>query len=226
MSHAAGRILLFCHADDLVDQAWLDTLSSAVGPGHMVRGWGECAQLNDPQCYQGDAWSRELIVRSGYIPGIDSANVVMTTNDALELGGFDESLRYVEDVDFGWRFQQVGKTVGIAAAVVHYRARTDTQGVFRQRRRWGRYNIRFRQRHRQPARTAPACRSDHELPVLDSRTIQTTWILPLEMLRAGRSERRRVLSQYGMTLGEFEGHLWFRFLRRMPVPPLISRAGG
>lgn len=49
------------------------------------------------------------------------------TNDALEFGGFDESFRYVEDVDFGWRFQQVGKTVGIAAAVVHYRARTDTR---------------------------------------------------------------------------------------------------
>ncbi|MGJ6980384.1 glycosyltransferase family 2 protein [Aestuariimicrobium soli] len=213
---ARGRVVAFCDADDVVADDWVASMARFVGPGSIVTGWLDFARLNGPL---GGGLEKDLVEVAGHLPGIASGNVALEREAALAVGGFDESYRYaVEDIDFGWRAQHHGLTLTREPAVVSVRLRADDASAFRQHRTWGRGNIMLRQRHRERLGNVMSAR-------YSAKALVTTYArLPLRWLTASRAGRRALASAAGTTLGEFEGHVIFRLLGRMPAPLLIGPA--
>lgn len=213
---ARGEILAFCDADDVVADDWLASHASASQPGIVCCGSEEFARLNPGRAH---GVSSGLILREGYLYGLDSANFSMRRADLLRIGGFDESCRYVEDVDLAWRAQQAGMTVIPVPALVHSRLRQSDRGVFRQRRHWARYSILLR------------ARTEHRAPMpmsfryTGTTLIRTLLAAPFRLLR-GAAARRRLAESLGALIGEFDGHLRYRFLGAPPPRRLVESEPG
>jgi mycofactocin system glycosyltransferase len=141
---AAGtELVAFVDADCEPAPGWLDVLlahfgDAAVGaaaPRIMSRG---CTY--ERQRSPLDLGPREALVRPGsvvtYVP---TAALVVRRQALAELGGFDEALRFGEDVDLVWRLVRSGWRVRYepAARVVHP-ARPDLAGWLEQRYQYGR----------------------------------------------------------------------------------------
>jgi len=70
-----------------------------------------------------------------YVPG---AVLAVRTEAARAVGGFDEGLRWGEDVDFVWRLASAGYSVRYEpAAIAGHRPRPNWCALFAQRRRYG-----------------------------------------------------------------------------------------
>lgn len=216
---AKGDLIAFCDADDVVAPQWLSTMLAAVRPGLMVNGWSDLSLLNPAGTYSGDGMQRELIMRCGYLPGIESCNLAMTTADARGIQGFDESYLFAEDIDFAWRAQQQGIEVGIAPAVVHYRLRVDVMQLFRQHRNWAYWSIMLR------------CRHQHVIPPSLSfrfsvlEFIRQTFVFPWSWIGGEDISRRELARQYATAWGELLGHLRFRVFGRPPVADFSGLQG-
>jgi mycofactocin system glycosyltransferase len=141
---AAGtELVAFVDADCEPAPGWLDLLlphfaDAAVGaaaPRIVSRG---CTY--ERQRSPLDLGPREALVRPGsavaYVP---TAALVVRRQALAELGGFDEALRFGEDVDLVWRLVRSGWRVRYepGARVVHP-ARPDLAGWLEQRYQYGR----------------------------------------------------------------------------------------
>ena len=199
-----GEFLAFCDADDVVADDWLEQMVRHAGPGLLLSGANEFGLLNPALGGRDSMLDNGLILREGYLYGVDTANLGIMRADALALGGFDESCRYVEDVDFAWRAQQAGDKVIAVPATVHTRLRSSSRGVFRQYRRWGRYSILLRARN---AHLHPMPMSfKYTATTLAREVLRTPVIWP--WLRT--HQRQRAAQTVGALLGEFEPHLRYR----------------
>lgn len=216
---ARGELLAFCDADDVVADDWLDLLLAAAEPGALLSGWTEFARLNpwrgpEPQVDGG------LILREGYLYGIDTANMALMRTDALAQRGFDESCRYVEDVDFAWRAQQGGMKVVDVPAIVHTRLRPTASGSFRQYRNWARYSILLRTRNQ----------SAHPMPLSFRYTAttlaKTVATAPYRWVKSDEPGRARLAQTLGALSGEFDGHVRYRLLGRVPARKLVDLDDG
>jgi glycosyltransferase involved in cell wall biosynthesis len=118
-----GERLLFCDADDIADVNWVGTMSDALAlaarPLKTVDG---------------------LLDSFGFLPYTPFANAGMHREVWQRMGGFDESYRYgSEDVEFFWRGQLAGASMGYApTAIMHYRLRSDLAGIAHQAYCYGR----------------------------------------------------------------------------------------
>lgn len=68
----------------------------------------------------------------GYLPfaGAHNLGVKKTLHNAI--GGFDESMRVLEDIDYCWRIQQAGtKLHYVPDALIYFRFRHTLKGMFR-----------------------------------------------------------------------------------------------
>jgi GT2 family glycosyltransferase len=71
------------------------------------------------------------------------------------VGGFDESLPYLQDTDYCFRLQLSGTRLHfLADAVVHYRFKDNEHGLFHQARHWGQYNALMYKRYGEGRRLA------------------------------------------------------------------------
>jgi GT2 family glycosyltransferase len=71
------------------------------------------------------------------LPFLLSGNLFVRRATFLAFGGWDETLSYCEDVDFSWRAQLEGATLGfVPRAVIFYRFRPSTKALFHQMRRY------------------------------------------------------------------------------------------
>lgn len=215
---ARGRLLVFCDADDVVDDFWLDEFAAKANPKVLLSGWTEYRSLNPEYEIYGDGISKDLILREGYLFSIDSANFAMMRADALVCGGFDESMRYVEDVDLAWRAQQASMSIQSVPAVVHSRLRDTPAGEFKQRRHWGEYSILLRVRN---ATFAPMAMS-FKYSVLT--LLKTALGGPWEWVFGDSRRRKVLLGALGALLGETVGHLRYRLMRNLPDRQLLRQS--
>ncbi|MEI9512451.1 glycosyltransferase [Agromyces sp. CCNWLW213] len=161
-AHARGAILLFCDGDDVVDSKWVSEMNRALKDHAVVSGALDLKRLNRVAVR---AWSVEspgaALPRSmGYLPYAVGANMGVRAEAYRVLAGCDES--YIgghEEVDFAWRAQEAGYSIGFAKdAVVHYRLRPTMRALFRQRYNSGRTysQLYANYRSRIALRTSPA----------------------------------------------------------------------
>ncbi len=91
----------------------------------------------------------------GRIPYVPTAALLVRRSVLHELHGFDERLRYGEDVDLIWRIVRTGRSVRYEpAAVVHHPPRASLGGWIRQRFDYGTSAAPLSRRH--PGAVAPA----------------------------------------------------------------------
>lgn len=138
---AYGGWLAFCDSDDVADPQWLRRLWASRASGDIVGGACDVESLNDPRVLKargGPEYGRSLPEGPcRFLPYLPSCNLLMRRDLFLSLGGWDETLPHCEDVDFSWRAQLDGATLAFTSdAVMKYRFRPSTLGLFHQIRRY------------------------------------------------------------------------------------------
>ncbi len=154
---ATGTFVAFCDADDEVDQRWVEGLAAALQSHDFVASRFDFARLNAP----GPAYVHEqetgLQTRQyGYLPHAGGSGLALRRSVHQSVGGFDESISFLEDTDYCWRVQQSGTPLAFAgAAVVHVRTRALPLAAFRQARTWACSEVMLYKRYRGPGLQLP-----------------------------------------------------------------------
>ncbi|MDA3624109.1 mycofactocin biosynthesis glycosyltransferase MftF [Saccharopolyspora sp. WRP15-2] len=139
-------LVAFLDADVSVEPGWLEPLLrhfedpevAAVAP--RVRSVSGDTALARYECARSplDLGEQPGLVQPGsrisYVP---TAALVVRTDVLREVGGFDESLRFGEDVDLIWRLAQHHQVRYEPAATVHHRPRRTWMALIRQRYGYG-----------------------------------------------------------------------------------------
>jgi glycosyltransferase involved in cell wall biosynthesis len=151
---ATGDALLFCDADDEVAPGWLEAMGQALCSHDFVACRFETTKLNPAwlQRSRGNP-QQDGLQRLWYPPyllyaGGSSLGVRRALHDAV--GGFDESMPFLEDAEYCLRVQQYsGKELHfVPDAVVHIRHRTSLSALYGQAYCWAQYNEFLYKRYR------------------------------------------------------------------------------
>ncbi len=138
---ASHAILLICDADDLVAPGWVSAMVAALDVHDLVGGGLETSRLNHPttRSWRVQLPPGTLPEKLGFLPYAQGCNVGLRRAVLDATGGWDESLvGGGDDVDFSWRAQLAGFSLGAAPdAVVHYAYRTGLRALAQQSRAYG-----------------------------------------------------------------------------------------
>lgn len=147
---AAGELVLFCDADDVVDERWVVEMTAELHDAALVGGRLDHERLNPPALSSWGAVSADALPSKFHHLSFAGSCNLGVRREALEaLGGFDEQLTASEDVDLCWRGQYLGYELRMApSAVVSYRRRADARSLFSQARNDARNDARLLARHR------------------------------------------------------------------------------
>ena len=153
---ASGALLAFCDADDAVADDWVAEIGAAVIEHGFVASRMDATRLSTPRglAAKGNRRQQEGLLEYSYVPFLPFAGgcgLAVRRELHEQVGGFDESMRYLEDCDYCWRVQLAGTPLVFAPrALVHIRHRSSGLALYRQARNWGEYNValiaRFRRR--------------------------------------------------------------------------------
>jgi glycosyltransferase involved in cell wall biosynthesis len=163
---AAGELLAFCDADDVVTPNWLGALTRAAVTADLVGGRLDTESLNAQRVlawHSPPAWVNGRSIHR-FLPYASTANLAVWAEVFAALDGFGEDHPGAEDKDFAWRAQLAGYQLRHAdEAVLAYRYRSGLLDTARQRYRWGVADARlcrdFRA-HGMPHRTWPQAIGD------------------------------------------------------------------
>ena len=123
--------VLLAHFDDERVGVVAPRVTSNPGPSLLAR----YERTNSPLDLGAESARVRRGTRVSYVP---AATVMMRTNALRSVGGFDESLRYGEDVDLVWRLDATGVRCRYEAdAVVVHRPRPSLVAAWRQRVSYG-----------------------------------------------------------------------------------------
>ncbi|SFS70845.1 mycofactocin biosynthesis glycosyltransferase MftF [Saccharopolyspora flava] len=139
-------LVAFLDADTVPEPGWLDPLLrhfddpdvAAVAPRVRSRKGDSALERFERTCSPLDLGERPGPVRAGsrisYVP---TAALLVRTETLVELGGFDESLRFGEDVDLIWRLTARHQARYEPAAIVEHAPRPSWPALLRQRYGYG-----------------------------------------------------------------------------------------
>lgn len=137
---ARGDFLAFTDADDVVAADWLGALARAAQHTDLVAGAVELDRLSDEVVRSWHTISpRDRALASHrFLPYASGTNFGIWTDVFLRMGGFDERVRFGEDIELSWRAQLDSYALTMAAdALVHYRLGRRPASVLRQHHRYG-----------------------------------------------------------------------------------------
>lgn len=142
---ARGDYLVFCDADDEVGNGWLAAMAAALRDFDFVASRFDIEKLNPVSVTaniknpQGRVLQK--IAYPPYLWHAGGSGLGIKREIHMRLGGFDESLPFLEDTDYCFRVQKLGIALHFATeAVVHVRYNTKPVSLFRQARVWAEYN--------------------------------------------------------------------------------------
>ena len=220
---ARGRLLLFCDADDVVADDWVERMVAALQRHPAVGGHLDEEALNPPsvRAWRPPATPGELPAPFGLLPAPIGANCGVWREAYEKVGGFDQRFRgaAAEETDLFWRLQLAGYQLGYApAAVVAYRHRPTMRAMLRQWRGYGRGR----------AHLAARYQALGLLPAESWRdAVSTSGWLGVHVVDLVRGPVRRVnyLRTLAHVLGQVEGsrEAGALHIRRSPRPGTVRR---
>jgi glycosyltransferase involved in cell wall biosynthesis len=147
-----GDLIAFCDADDQVGAGWVAAIAVALARDCFVASRMDYAKLNGHLVGRGLSRSQEQgLQRISYPPyWLHSGGSGLGVRRAVheQVGGFDESLPFLEDTDYCFRVQRAGyPLVFVATACIHVRIRHDSRALFNQARHWAQYNVLMNRRY-------------------------------------------------------------------------------
>jgi glycosyltransferase involved in cell wall biosynthesis len=137
---ARSDLLLFCDADDVVSDGWVDAMRTALDQWPLVGGPLDLNRLNRPivQRWRSTSASDEAPVFAGFLPFTPAANLGVRRSVFTDSGGFNGRALNGDDVGFCWRAQRAAHPMGWAPdALVHYRGRPTLRAHLAQQYRFG-----------------------------------------------------------------------------------------
>lgn len=205
---ATGESLAFCDADDEVGPGWVAAIGDALIKYDFVASRFDGQKLNVPwvQRVRGPGQTAS-VPRIWYPPYLAYAgNCGLGVKRALHerVGGFDESLPYVQEVDYCFKLQLEGVQLQfVPEALMHVRLRDTIPGIFHQARHWAEYNVAVYKKYQ--------ASTDARMPEPWERYV-TEWTQLFRRLRRVRS--KPALATYawhlGWQVGRLKGSLKFR----------------
>jgi glycosyltransferase involved in cell wall biosynthesis len=133
---ARGELIAITDADDLVARGWLSALTETARGYDMAGGSLDATVINPPEVQGWRELPRpdQLPTRFDFLPYAHGCNLAIWRDVWAASDGWDESIRKgCDDIEFAWRLQLAGRTLGVApGAVVHYRFRDTIRGHARQ----------------------------------------------------------------------------------------------
>jgi glycosyltransferase involved in cell wall biosynthesis len=159
VAEARAEAVAFCDADDQVAPGWVAAMGEALAEHEFVAGRPDDELLNEP--WQRAARTSQPADRSPtvlFLPHVPYAgsNVIGLRRATHErLGGFDESMQALFDVDLSIRAAEQGIRLRfVPEAVVYYGYRDTWRGIFDQARSYGQANVFLQRKHRALIRPA------------------------------------------------------------------------
>ncbi len=147
---ARGSNILTTDADDLVCHQWVARMYEALQSSSLVA--GATKLQNEP--FAADPFGEGRFphsppVNGGHWEFAVGCNMGFTRTLFGELSGFDPVMNFAEDVDFSWRAQSAGYTLGFAAEAKLVKSmRSSPTGRFKQHRGYGRSDLALAARYR------------------------------------------------------------------------------
>lgn len=140
-AESRNEYLVFCDSDDVADSHWLAEMRSALEKAPLVGSNLRIDRINS-------SWSQHTLKEAPTKNGLPvwitgevypiGAGFGLTKELFQQLGGFDETLRGHEDVDFGIRASRLGHpAVYCESAIIDYRLRPTIKTLFKQQRNYG-----------------------------------------------------------------------------------------
>jgi glycosyltransferase involved in cell wall biosynthesis len=212
VERSRGRSIVFFDADDVLAPGYLLAMSRALRAEQLVCARREVEGLNARHTWaiRTSSQMNAPMNSLAFLPFAGGGTLGVSRRLFDRIGGFDTSLRSMEDMDFCWRAQLEGgaRLALVPAAVLHHRYRADARAVFHQTRQWGRDQARLRRvyaPHGMPRRSRLA-------PVRQLWNLRRVWRLHDPAHRYLWSRR------LGMTVGRIEGGIAeaFSWRRRRP----------
>jgi glycosyltransferase involved in cell wall biosynthesis len=214
-SIAKADALAFCDADDEVGERWVFAMSEALSRHDFVASRFEVEKLNPPWVVEGRGNPQKdglhEIWYPPYLPhaGCSGLGVKRALHEAV--GGFDESLPFLEETDYCFRIQLRGTELHFTPdAIVHIRFRDTYGGIYRQARNYAEYNVLLSKRYR----FSDTNWSSRKLLICKqyaSKWIRLMRLLPRTVTSAGRA---RWVWSLGWQIGRLKGSIKHR------VPPV------
>jgi glycosyltransferase involved in cell wall biosynthesis len=134
---AAGDILLFCDADDVVGPSWIDAHVDALKTAHAA--FGPIREFTDPDPPNSfhEPWERRDLNLVAPYRLLPSGNMSIRRAVFEALGGFSTEPKLSEDMEFSVRLQEAGFTVGYAPdAKLYWRRPSNARQEFSKQRRY------------------------------------------------------------------------------------------
>lgn len=206
---AQGEAIAFCDADDEVAEGWVAAMGEALSQHDFVACRFDCKKLNE-------SWTaryRSLDLQSegpieykypAYLPHAAGASLGVKRSIHQAVNGFDETLLRLQDTDYCWRIQLAGtKLHFVPDAVIYYRFRHTVDGLYRQARLWGEYNVFLYKKYRALG-----------MPRLSWWASVKSWLHLVKRMSQVLSKEERVawLWLFGWRVGRLQGCLKYRVL--------------
>jgi len=206
VAEARGEAVVTLDNDDIVAEGYLDAMGQALAEHAFVGARLDASRLNPPwlRARRAPIQSRGLMTMMRHHPFVVGAGFGVRREAFLEVGGCDERLECLEDLDLSWRLQYAGYSpTFVPDAVVHYRYRADLGGIWRQERSYGRWEAAVYAKHRPLG-----------LPQRRARTVLAGWARVVSALPDAGSAagRARLVTAVGAAVGRAEGSVRSRVL--------------
>jgi glycosyltransferase involved in cell wall biosynthesis len=136
---AMGEFLIFCDADDIVAPTWVEAMYAALlRPGQdFVASRFDYQRLNGRFGVQRNHLQE---LNPKFLPHAGGGGLGVRASVHQAIGGFDEQIRFLEDMEYCFRVQVAGYPLSYAEhALIHVRERPDALLGFRQAQQWGEY---------------------------------------------------------------------------------------
>ena len=132
---SSGPLLLFCDADDVMHPGYVEAMVEALRTYPYVGGHERHDKIN-AKWLQARARNNNKeggLIRSCHRPFVAGCTIGVQRWAYDEVGGFDESLIRVKDMDFGWRLAEKGiHPTHVPEAQFFYRSRPTLWGNIKQ----------------------------------------------------------------------------------------------
>ena len=147
---STAPLLLFVDADDVVDERYVEHMTSSLASAELVGARLDLERLNGgpTRCFRHPPQVTGL--GQGFRPFAYGCSIGIRREAFDRLGGFDDAFTGAgEDIDLCYRAAEAGiELVYAPEAIVHYRLRVGLRSIWRQAVAYGRGEVAVYERHR------------------------------------------------------------------------------
>ena len=141
---AKGAVFITCESDDVLGEGWLATMVEAMDGAHFIGSAIDDYKLNSTDLIRpGEGMQTREAGFANFIgplklPFAVGACIGISRELWEKVGGFDEEIGHLWDIDISWRAQLAGYDLKfVPDALMYYRQRTTFKGRYKQGKMYG-----------------------------------------------------------------------------------------